>query len=98
MIVASDDARARYLSDRVLTASPAQRVVMLYDRLGLDIGRAQAAYDAGDPITAATHTSHGLRIMAELRSSLNITEWTGAADLASLYSYLLLKLLEAGTP
>ncbi|SOD71345.1 flagellar protein FliS [Jatrophihabitans sp. GAS493] len=96
--MASDDARARYLSDRVLTASPAQRVVMLYDRLGLDITRARAAHEADDATLAATHVSHAVQIVAELRSSLNITTWKGAQDLASLYSYLLVKLLDAGRP
>ena len=37
------DARARYLADAVATATPAKRIVLLYDRLWLDIQRAQAA-------------------------------------------------------
>ena len=40
--------RARYLGDAVATSSPQQVLVMLYDRLALDLERAQKAVAAGD--------------------------------------------------
>lgn len=87
-----DPARARYLADAVATATPARRIVLLYDRLWLDIQRAQAAQDCGDA-TARDHLQHGQQIVAELLGSLDGSTWTGAANLASLYSYLLRELI-----
>jgi flagellar protein FliS len=88
-----DPARARYLADAVATATPARRIVLLYDRLWLDIQRAQAAQDCGDA-TARDHLQHAQQIIAELLGSLDATAWSGAADLASLYSYLLRELID----
>ena len=49
--------RARYIGDTVTTASPQRLLVMLYDRLALDLERAQAALAGGDRVT---HDSFGL--------------------------------------
>lgn len=87
-----DNARERYLRDRVLTASPAQRVVMLYDRLGLDLGRGQAAPDRD---TASPHLAHAMQVLAELRSSLDLSAGGPAENLASIYGYLLGELVAA---
>ena len=87
-----DPARARYLADAVATATPARRIVLLYDRLWLDIQRAQAAQDCGEA-GARDHLQHAQQIIAELLGSLDVTGWSGAADLASLYSYLLRELI-----
>ena len=86
-----DDVRARYLRDRVMTATPAQRVVMLYDRLGLDLTLAQNCPDAA---SAGAHLSHAQHVVAELRSSLDVTAGGPAENLAALYAYLLTELIE----
>ena len=39
------------------------------------------------------HLQHAQQIVAELLGSLDVTAWSGAADLASLYSYLLRELI-----
>jgi flagellar protein FliS len=99
----ADAARARYLADTVATASPARRIVMLYDRLWLDIQRAQIAADAAaaagltlDP-AAREHLFHAQQIVAELLGSLDVAAWPDGAGLASLYGYLLSELIaEAG--
>ncbi|MEO6503726.1 MAG: flagellar export chaperone FliS [Jatrophihabitantaceae bacterium] len=88
----ADAARARYLADAVATATPARLIVLLYDRLWLDIQRAQAAQDSGDA-AARNHLQHAQQIVAELLGSLDVNAWSGAADLASLYSYLLRELI-----
>lgn len=91
----ADAMRARYLADAVATATPARRIVLLYDRLWLDIQRAQAATDADEP--ARDHLQHAQQIIAELLGSLDLAAWPGGADLASLYGYLLSELIsEAG--
>lgn len=91
----SADARARYLADAVATATPARRIVLLYDRLWLDLQRAQAAVDAQAP--AGDFLLHAQQIIAELLGSLDVEAWAGGADLAGLYGYLLTELIaEAG--
>jgi flagellar protein FliS len=89
-----DDIRNRYLRDRVLTATPAQRVVLLYDRLALDLRRAQTAEQRAD---AGEHLGHAARIVGELLGSLDHTAGGPAANLASVYLYLLRELLAAQT-
>jgi flagellar protein FliS len=90
--MAIDEIRARYLRDKVLTASPAQRVVMLYDRLGLDLTLAQAGI-AEDPFAAGAHLSHAMQIVAELQSSLDISAGGPAANLSSIYGYLINQII-----
>jgi len=87
-----DEVRARYLRDRVMTATPAQRVVMLYDRLGLDLTRAS---EAEDSFGAGQHLNHAMEVVAELRSSLDVTAGGPAENLASIYGYLLSELVGA---
>ena len=79
MAAPADDARARFLRDRVLTASPAQRLVMLYDRLALDLARADV--------------DHAVQIVAELRTSLDVDAGGPADNLAAIYGYLIRELL-----
>jgi flagellar protein FliS len=93
-----ESARARYLADAVATATPARRIVLLYDRLWLDIQRAQAATDAAAGVesrdsTARDQLQHAQQIVAELLGSLDLQAWSGATELASLYSYLLRELI-----
>ena len=90
--MAGDDVRARYLRDRVMTATPAQRVVMLYDRLGLDLTRAS---EAEDSYAAGQHLSHAMEVVAELRASLDVTAGGPAENLAAIYGYLLGELVGA---
>jgi len=85
----TDDFRTRYLRERVLTASPAQRVVMLYDRLALDLTRAAAASTA----QPGEHLDHALQIVAELRSSLREFVGQPGENLAAIYGYLLRELI-----
>ena len=87
-----DEIRARYLRDKVMTASPARRVVMLYDRLGLDVRQARAATD---PMTLNSHVSHALDIVTELYGSLNAAAGGPAENLASIYGFLINELMTA---
>lgn len=85
-----DSGRLRYLADAVSTATPAQRIVMLYDRMGLDIERAASA---GEPHLASPHIRHAQQIVAELMSSLDASTWSGADNLAALYGFVLTELI-----
>lgn len=84
---------ARYVSDSVTTMSPAQLLLSLYDRLVLDLDRAEAALRGGQP--AHQLLLHAQDIVAELRSSLDVDAWEGGPQLASLYSFFLTELVNA---
>jgi len=87
--------KARYLADVVATASPARLVVMLYDRLLLDIVQGRDALREGGRAEADKHLRHAQDIVFELRSSLRVDQWDGASRLASIYSWLLKELIQA---
>ena len=87
--------RSRYLGDSVATASPQRILVMLYDRLVLDLERAEIALDSGDRVEAAAQIQHAQDIVFELRGSLKVEAWEGGPRLASLYAWLLTELTTA---
>jgi flagellar protein FliS len=87
--------RARYLGDRVATASPQQLLVMLYDRLALDLERGEDALVRGDRDAAREQLQHAQEIVLELRASLNVDIWDGGPRLAALYGWLVTELIQA---
>jgi len=87
------DARTRYVTDAVSTASPARLLTMLYDRLLLDLDRAGDALAAGTP--AREHLDHAQDVVAELMSTLDAGAWDGGERLMSIYGYVLSELLQA---
>jgi flagellar secretion chaperone FliS len=91
----TNPARARYMAEAVATASPGQLLVMLYDRLVVDLQQAEEALHASARELASDRLMHAQDIIAELRSTLDITAWDGAADLANLYGFLLVELINA---
>jgi flagellar protein FliS len=95
MTVPNPAARDRYLADSVSTASPAKLLVMLYDRLVLDLNRAEQALEDGDRAAASTQLTHAQDIILELRTSLDTSAWPAAHGLAGLYGFLLIELIGA---
>ena len=87
--------RARYMGDTVTTASPQRLLVMLYDRLALDLERGMTALAEGDRPTADENLQHAQDIVLELRSSLRVDAWEGAPRLAALYTWLISELVQA---
>jgi flagellar protein FliS len=85
--------RTRYLTDAVTTASPARLLVMLYDRLVLDLAHAEAALRGGDRENARGRVQHAQEIILELRASLDLNAWAGAAALAQIYDFVLTELV-----
>jgi flagellar protein FliS len=83
-----DDSRARFLQDRVLTATPGQRIVMLFDRLLLDLTRA-SMLPASDSIGIRQHAGHASQIVAELYGSLDPNAGGPVDNLLAIYGYLL---------
>jgi flagellar secretion chaperone FliS len=87
--------RGRYVSDSISTASPAQLLIMLYDRLVLDLQRAEVAQRGGDREEAHAQLAHAQDIVLELRTSLDPGAWTGGGPLSALYAFLLAELVQA---
>lgn len=88
-------AQNAYGRNAILTASPAQLLTMLYDRLLLDLGRAEAAQQAGQWQAASEQLLHAQAIVTELIGSLRVDEWAGAEQLLALYQYVLAALVNA---
>ncbi len=84
-----------YLQSSVETASPSKLLVMLYERLVLDCRRALAAQDAGDHAIAHHNLLHAQDIVVELQSSLRPGVWEGSEGLNSIYSHLMVQLVQA---
>ena len=91
----SPNMRNRYLQDSISTASPGKLLVMLYDRLVMDLFQGEEALRAGEREVANDKLNHGQEIILELRTTLDVEAWAGAPGLASLYGYLLTELIGA---
>jgi len=89
------NARAAYMDASVATASPARLLVMLCERLTLDVQRGLEAQRKGDLEASHHQLVHAQDIVLELRSSLRTEGWEGGPGLASIYDYLHLQLIRA---
>jgi flagellar protein FliS len=77
------------------TTSPGRMIVALYERLALDLGRAQQAIESDDPAIAHDCLLHAQQIVAELHDSLDIRTWHAARRLKGIYVFLLFELVAA---
>jgi flagellar protein FliS len=84
-----------YLDASVATASPARLLLMLCDRLVLDLTRGLEAQRSSDFATAHRELLHAQEIVLELRGTLRTEGWKGGPGLASLYDFLHLELVRA---
>ena len=89
------NARATYMDASVSTASPARLLVMLYERLVLDVQRGLDAQHAGQRQEVNKQLIHAQEIVMELRASLKVTEWEGGPGMASIYEWLHTQLVKA---
>ena len=89
------NARATYMDAAVSTASPARLLVMLYERLVLDVQRGLDAQHAGQRQEVNNQLVHAQEIVMELRASLKVTEWEGGPGMASIYEWLHTQLVKA---
>ena len=88
-------AKNQYATDAASTASPQRLLVMLYDRLALDLERGELAIHRGDPSGAHDALVHAQDIVLELRVTLDIEIWPAGKQLAMVYDYLLELLVDA---
>lgn len=87
--------RAQLNREAILSASPARLLTMLYDRLLLDLNRAEVAQVAGEWGVASENLVHAQQIIAELIFSLNPDVWDGAHGLQGLYGFATQTLINA---
>jgi flagellar protein FliS len=80
--------RDRYAADAIMSASPTRLLTMLYDRLLLDLNRAEQAHATSSWAVASTNLLHAQDIITELQSSLKVDAWDGGERLMALYTYV----------
>jgi flagellar protein FliS len=90
-----NSARDAYVSNMTSTASPARLLIMLYDRLVLDLQRAIELGDLGEFLGAGRQLMHAQEIVLELQASLRTDVWDGAAQLSGIYAWLHSELVRA---
>ena len=86
---------AQYNRNAILSASPARLLTMMYDRLLLDLKRAEAAQEQQNWPLASEQLLHAQEIMTEFEVSLNVDEWEAAPGLRGLYAYVHAALIHA---
>lgn len=91
----NSSARNAYMGQMVSTAGPEKLLVMLFDRLVLDVQKARQLQQDGDFVAASEQLMHAQEIVLELRSSLRLDAWDGAAQLSSIYGWLYQQLIKA---
>lgn len=87
--------RAEYARNAVLSASPARLLTMLYDRLLLDLARAEEAQRNSNWQVASENLLHAQAIITELLGTLKTDVWEGGENLHALYTYSLSTLMNA---
>jgi flagellar protein FliS len=91
----AEELALRYLAEAIETATPAVRLTMLYDRLELDLRRAETGFEDGDLKAISDNLIHAQEILQVLRTTLRGDVWEGAGRLAALYDFLHGELLHA---
>ena len=89
------NAKNAYVDNSVSTASPERLLVMLCDRLVLDVQRALEAQRTSNHPEAHNQLVHAQEIVIHLRSTLRVEAWDGGPGLASLYDWLHNELIRA---
>ncbi|WP_435746861.1 flagellar export chaperone FliS [Nocardioides sp. SYSU DS0663] len=89
------NARDTYLGASIATASPARLLVMLLDRLVLDVNQGLDAQRRGAHEEAHHRLVHAQDIVMELRTTLKVDLWDGGPTLAALYDFIHHRLVVA---
>ena len=89
------NAKNAYVDNSVATAGPERLLVMLCDRLVLDVQRALEAQKVSNHPEAHNQLVHAQEVVIHLRSTLRVEAWDGGPGLASLYDWLHNELIRA---
>jgi len=94
-IARAEELKRRYLTEAIMTASPATRVTMLFDHMVLDLRRADEGFASGDWKVVNDSLCHVQEILVALQATLRTDLWEGAARVGSLYAFLCNELVLA---
>jgi flagellar protein FliS len=84
----------RILVEQVQLATPAERLLMIWERLVLNLGQARDAMGAGEHENANTALISAQQILVILSGTLDHS-WEGAASVDALYRWCWEKLVTA---
>lgn len=84
----------RYLVDQVATATPVQRLLMLFDQLRRDLSAAERGFASRDLKVISDHLVHAQEVLFALRDPLDAGTELGRA-LSGVYDFCGRRLLEA---
>jgi flagellar secretion chaperone FliS len=87
--------RAQFNREAILSATPVRLLTMLYDRLLVDLNRAEAAQKVENWPVASENLVHAQAIVSELSTSLNVEAWEGGEGLFAIYVYVQNALMSA---
>jgi flagellar protein FliS len=93
-MTAAETAMRRYLADYVETATPAQRLMLLFDSIANDFALARVAFGENNLEQVNNRLIHAQEILFALRDPLDQSSELGRS-LASLYSFCLDRLIMA---
>jgi len=96
LMTSSVAAADHYLEQRVLTASPAELTMMLFDACVGSLKLAIRLMEAGEHVAALPKLRKAQDIVLELRTSLNHEAGQLASNLDALYTFAWTELLQAG--
>ena len=86
---------SKYLTQEVMTASPAKLVSMLYDKVALSLKEAIAAIEAGEVEARWRANARAMEILSHMWSTLDVEKGGEIAqNLESLFSFMLARLPE----
>jgi flagellar secretion chaperone FliS len=91
----AEEMKRRYLREAVITASPATRLNMLFDKMLLELELVDGGFERNDFKAINDGLCHVQDILLALRGTLRTDRWNGAAELSQLYFALYKELLEA---
>ncbi|MBO5259645.1 MAG: flagellar export chaperone FliS [Agathobacter sp.] len=92
--MAQRNAYAAYQNSKVLTASPAELTLMLYEGAIRFCNVAIASIDKGDVQVAHNNIMKAQRVIQELQATLDM-KYPVAEDFNKVYNYLISRLMEA---
>jgi flagellar protein FliS len=96
LMTSSVAAADHYLEQRVLTASPAELTMMLFDACVGSLRLAIRLMESGEHLAALPKLRKAQDIVLELRTSLNHEAGQLASNLDALYTFAWTELLQAG--
>ncbi len=85
----------KFLEAQVLTASPEQRFIMLFDRLLVDLDRAGEALDMMSLEAAHLAFMHAQEILKVCIGTMREDIWPSGKDVKELYRYSMVELIKA---